>query len=515
MSFRIPDDLLALVRERRVIPFVGAGFSAGLGLPGWAGLLEQVAKDLRISETDPKLEFDDISEDASEDFLRVAEYLYLRAGSNIGPLRLSISHALTISDSLTVSTPHLELLNLGAPQVYTTNFDDAIEATFRELNQPMEVVSLPRDVAVADPSQTQIVKYHGDLRYDDTLVLTESQYWRRLDLESPMDLKFRSDLLGRSVLFMGYSFSDINIRVIWFKLMRMMEDVPESDRKPSYIVRFEANPVLEALYHNVGLRTIVLDPKGDADSDEQRTHLLGEFLSSLASAASAEGAIPGNPNQKMFASIGLIENAEAEVARLTGQGVPWLSSSSALAGLYQRAIPGGLRDRAYSIVEGLATGESLAIVQIGELLSWAVESWGPRPAIAALTLRGFLHSGMRDELHQVDLPWKRLWGLDIPPDSVRPILRIAENEVRGHESLGFFDDDLAFSVDALKRLENGMGPEELHGVISDLLDRAATLYPAVRTYEPSPNGPPNPESIMKEIAVRAKAAQESDAPDFS
>src|SRR5207248_6931685 len=143
------------------------------------------------------------------------------------------------------------------------NVDDVIESTYRSLHLAVDVVALSRDVATADPTQTQVVKYHGDLRYDATIVLTESQYWTRLDFESPMDLKFRSDLLGKSVLFMGYSFRDLNIRIIWFKLMRMMRDVPESDRLASYIVRFEPNLVLEQLYEAVGMKTIVIDPKGN------------------------------------------------------------------------------------------------------------------------------------------------------------------------------------------------------------------------------------------------------------
>lgn len=162
-----------------------------------------------------------------------------------------MTNALTASSSVVSSTPHVELLNLGAPQVYTTNFDDLIERTYRELHQPMEVVALSRDVATAAGKHTEVVKYYGDLRYDNTLVLTESSYYTRLDFESPMDLKFRSDLLGKSVLFIGYGFSDINIRVIWFKLMQMMRDVPKEDRSPSYIVRLEPNPVLEALFADV------------------------------------------------------------------------------------------------------------------------------------------------------------------------------------------------------------------------------------------------------------------------
>lgn len=507
MSFRIPEDLLSLVRERRVIPFVGAGFSAGLGLPGWAGLLEQVADDLLIAETDPKLDFKQLVQDASDDYLRVAEYLYLRAGSNIGPLRLSVSHALTLSGPLATSTPHVELVNLGAPQVYTTNFDDAIEATYRELQQPMEVVSLPRDVAVADPHQTQIVKYHGDLRYDDTLVLTESQYWRRLDLESPMDLKFRSDLLGRSVLFMGYSFSDINIRVIWFKLMRMMEDVPESDRKPSYIVRFEPNPVLEALYRDVGLKTIVLDPSGEVSSDEDRTMLLGRFLSDLASAAAKDGRIPGSSSQTMFASKGLLNQVDGEISQRLEQATSWLPLGEPLRTLCRRAVPASLKDDAYGLIERLASSDATLIFPSDELLPWAVEIWGVRSGITALTMRAIASPMMRDQILGADLPWKRLWSAKVPEIFTRYVLRLAESELRGHETFQLGDEDVAYAIDLARRLSRGLAADQdTQQTAAALVRRAIKVYPSVGDYEPDMEGPPRPDPIVEEIVRRSQGS---------
>ena len=122
------------------------------------------------------------------------------------------------------STPHVELINLNPQQIYTTNYDEVIEQTYRRLEHPYSFVALPKHIAGSNKGKTQVVKYHGDLRYDQSLVLTESSYYNRLEFESPMDLKFRSDLLGQSVLFIGYSFRDINIRIIWFKLMEMMRD---------------------------------------------------------------------------------------------------------------------------------------------------------------------------------------------------------------------------------------------------------------------------------------------------
>ncbi len=112
-----------------------AGFSASHAFLGWEGLLRQVAADLRFTETEPSLTYEDIRRFGDDDFLRIAEYLFLRAGRSIGPLRYSITNALhTDLDPLT-STPHVELVNLGCPQIYTTNFDEVIEMTYRRLDQ--------------------------------------------------------------------------------------------------------------------------------------------------------------------------------------------------------------------------------------------------------------------------------------------------------------------------------------------------------------------------------------------
>jgi hypothetical protein len=75
------------------------------------------------------------------------------------------------------------------------------------------------------------------------------------------------------VLFMGYSFRDINIRIIWFKLMEMMKDIPQADRPPSFIIRKDRNATSEMLYAAVGLHTIMLDDDGKGRIDS-----LGKFL---------------------------------------------------------------------------------------------------------------------------------------------------------------------------------------------------------------------------------------------
>src|SRR3954463_1180654 len=65
---------------------------------------------------------------------------------------------------------------------------------------------------------TQIVKFHGDFDDDGSLVITETDYFNRLAFDSPLDVKFRSDALGKTVLFIGYSMTDLNIRLLLHNL---------------------------------------------------------------------------------------------------------------------------------------------------------------------------------------------------------------------------------------------------------------------------------------------------------
>jgi hypothetical protein len=129
MVASIPDELVGLVSERRVIPFIGAGFSLALNLPDWDQLLARLAE-----ETDESMPYEELKQHTSGDFLQVAEYLYLKSDERIGPLRHVIEKSLASATNPIASSAHVELANLGASQIYTTNYDDMIEATFRSLS---------------------------------------------------------------------------------------------------------------------------------------------------------------------------------------------------------------------------------------------------------------------------------------------------------------------------------------------------------------------------------------------
>ncbi len=341
----IPIELVGATRERRLIPFIGAGLSSSIGLPRWNELLERVALTLPSD-----IPFDDLSEMCGHDPLRIAEYLYLVAGKEIGPIRHRISQELLSGSDPTSSGSHVELSNLGARRIYTTNYDDLIEQTFVGLDEPHDAIATPRHVAQASGTSTEIVKFHGDLQWEQTLVLTESSYHERLTFESPLDVKFRSDLLGNSVLFVGYGLGDLNIRIIWHRLMKMMGGVDPAERPRSFIIRLEANAAREALDGAAGIATICLD---DARfSPESR---VARFLMDLSLAAFPDGDLPGSGRPMFFSTELIAVVSECLESLELGAEPPEVRTSLSLDDLVdqvaRRRIPGSLR----SDVETLLT----------------------------------------------------------------------------------------------------------------------------------------------------------------
>lgn len=245
----IDRELVELIIEKRVIPFIGAGFSKTCGFPSWKQLIEQLLKKFNV-------DLNGIND--KTDFHRIAEYLKIKNGGSIGPLRLEMQKVFDEEKvDISKSLAHMYLASLKAPIIYTTNYDSLIEKTYENLKIPYTKVVTTRDIVkAANCRKTQIVKFHGSFEYEDTILLTESDYFRRLEFETPIDIKLRADVLGKSILFMGYSFHDFDIRFMWFKLQKMMKDISAEELPRSFILLTEYDPMIETLFLNMGITPI-------------------------------------------------------------------------------------------------------------------------------------------------------------------------------------------------------------------------------------------------------------------
>lgn len=243
------ESLNNAYRNGQLILFVGSGVSSNLGLPSWSDLMKQISTNLGF-DTDVFMSYGSN--------LALAEYYRLSTGS-IGPLRSWMDREWHDSRiDVSASKIHKYITMGKFPLIYTTNYDKWIEKAHEYYEIPFSKIASVSDLVTTIDRRREIIKFHGDFDDDSSIVLDESSYFERLAFESPLDIKLRADVLGKSILFIGYSLNDINIRYILFKLSNLWsKDFKSKIRPKSYIFTTRMNPVQELILSNWGVESIV------------------------------------------------------------------------------------------------------------------------------------------------------------------------------------------------------------------------------------------------------------------
>lgn len=243
-----------------------------VGLPSWAELIKYMRAELDLPEDCDR---GDVTYQA------LAEYYRLQQGS-IGPLRSWMDRTWSVSEAkVRKSRIHDLIVGLEFPIIYTTNYDNNLEVAYRLHGREFVKITSVRDMVRATDGLPQIVKFHGDFPDDQSLVLAETDYFDRLEFDSPLDIKFRSDTLGRTLLFIGYSMSDLNIRLLLHRLWKTWRaSGREKDRPRSFLFAHRPNPVQAAVLEQWGITVL-----GEQSEDPEEALLA--FLTRLKDAASA------------------------------------------------------------------------------------------------------------------------------------------------------------------------------------------------------------------------------------
>lgn len=104
---------------------------------------------------------------------------------------------------------------------------------------------------------TPIIKIHGDLDDPDTLVLTETDHFERLSFNAPLDIRFRADAMHKTVLFVGYSMSDMNIRLLFYRLRQTWQQSGSgATRPPAFLFMPVFDPVQQAVLEHWGITSV-------------------------------------------------------------------------------------------------------------------------------------------------------------------------------------------------------------------------------------------------------------------
>src|SRR5205085_1237171 len=182
---------------------------------------------------------------------------------NIGSLRSWMDRHWKVSEEqVRTSKIHELIVALEFPIIYTTNYDRNLEVAFEIHDRPFVKVANARDVAKTIEGVTQIVKFHGDFDDDESLVIAETDYFNRLSFDTPLDIKFRADALGRTILFIGYSMSDMNIRLLLHSLWQTWRQSGyENNRPKSFVFMTRSDPVQQAVLAQWGITTMIGEGK--------------------------------------------------------------------------------------------------------------------------------------------------------------------------------------------------------------------------------------------------------------
>jgi hypothetical protein len=237
----IPNRLIEAARNRRLVPFVGAGMSKQADpqhFPNWTELLERL---IEASQRASYLSTDDAtllqSMLVSHRHLMVAESLKSRlpidfyasflesqfSPPNIGPARV-----------------HKLLFDLSPALIVTTNYDRLIEDAYATTaHKAMTVIDYSDPGAMQRRLQDHnrvhrpfLFKMHGDI--DDTrgLVLSESDYRRLLYDEQGYKMVLSSIFIHYVVLMLGFSFADEELNLTLGQLRHFLK----SSSSPDYIL---------------------------------------------------------------------------------------------------------------------------------------------------------------------------------------------------------------------------------------------------------------------------------------
>jgi len=183
--------------------FVGAGLSISAGYPAWSKLLEQLRSQAEVPST-------------ITDLPLMAEYIEQSIPGGRDALESHLLLALAAVDGHP-SQGHRWLSELPIDDIWTTNYDTLLEQSIPGIS----IVS--SDENLQDRRRLQrrrVIKMHGSLtmgvppRWLIPPVITRQDY-EEYDIRNPrLWADLRATYLTKSILFLGFSFTDPNIEVL-------------------------------------------------------------------------------------------------------------------------------------------------------------------------------------------------------------------------------------------------------------------------------------------------------------
>ena len=211
--------------KNKLILFVGAGVSCNVeGMPSWENLIQEMAKAIDYkkcckckNKTEECENVCDIKYKFSQDeYLKIPQYVFNNDEDLYKEIIKNNIKSLDIDAPLSNA-----IIDLNPAHIITTNYDKLIENCKNELRDNYDVIIHDKDLLDTNKNQ-YIIKMHGDINYIYDIVLKEADYLEYSQNHVLIEMFVKSLLTDHTILFLGYSLNDYNVKLIisWINYIR-------------------------------------------------------------------------------------------------------------------------------------------------------------------------------------------------------------------------------------------------------------------------------------------------------
>lgn len=192
--------------------FVGAGVSMAAGYPSWADLLEEIGEELGVKSRD------------TYDLAALAQWHIGETGNATrvrNVIKQEIGKDRPIPESLEI------LARLPVKHIWTTNYDRLVERAFSVISRPLDAVSGAKNLSLKPtPGAARLYKMHGSVDRPDEIVISTDDYELYRSKHGAFLPLLQAHLASMSMLFVGLSLTDPNIRHVLAMIRESFTDQP-------------------------------------------------------------------------------------------------------------------------------------------------------------------------------------------------------------------------------------------------------------------------------------------------
>jgi Sir2- and TIR-associating SLOG family/SIR2-like domain len=202
------DTYVQALHDQNAAIFAGAGLSIPAGMVDWKGLLKDIAEDIGL----------DVHKE--DDLITLAQFHVNERGG-----RHKINQALIneFTRRASITDNHALLASLPIRTYWTTNYDHLLEDSLKAAGKTADVKLTVASLAITTPRRDAVVyKMHGDVSLADQAVLTKDDYESYDSKRQLFSTALQGDLVSKTFLFIGFSFSDPNLSYILSRIRLLL-----------------------------------------------------------------------------------------------------------------------------------------------------------------------------------------------------------------------------------------------------------------------------------------------------